>query len=167
MRSPDIYEKEGVVLLVQTDHLSGELMGTAIADLYEAGAFNVQVIPSVTKKNRPANCFIIDCAPTGLEAVENVILDELESTGWHRLTSGHRHVVTEIQEFQMEFDTPKGRAEFPVRVKTVPCRPGRWRPEHDSCTALRTFLSEKGMELSLNETRQFILSHLLYQERSL
>ena len=164
MREDNVYEKEGVVLLVQTDHLSGEVMGTAVSDLYNAGAFNVQVIPSVTKKNRPGHLFVIDCAPDGLRGVENVILDELESTGWHRLTSGHRHVATQIREYLLEFDTPKGPLSCSVRVKTVKSRPGRQRPEHDSCVQLRDLLKRHGMDLSFSEVRQIILERLNHQQ---
>ena len=155
-----IYEKEGVVLLVQTDHLSGEDIGTAIAALYSAGAFNVQVIPTVTKKNRPGHLFVVDCLAAGLPAVEDAILDELESTGWHMVKTGHRHVATEIREFTLEFDTPSGRAEFPVKVKAVKCRPRRWRPEHDSCAALREFMREAGVKISTSEARMLILEKL-------
>lgn len=34
----DIYSKEGLLILVQIDHLSGELLGNVIEDFYDAGA---------------------------------------------------------------------------------------------------------------------------------
>jgi len=151
MNAYDVYEKKGTVLMVQTDHVSGEVIGTALQDFYDAGAFNVQVIPTVTKKNRPGHLFIVDCAPEDGDAMERVILDELGATGWHRLQTAHRHVGTEIIERQVTFDTPDGPYRLPLKIKVVKNRPDRLRPEHDGCLALREALRGRGVWLSLSQ----------------
>ena len=45
-----LYSKEGMLLLVQVDHLNGELLGEVIDHFYEAGAKNVQIVSTITKK---------------------------------------------------------------------------------------------------------------------
>ena len=42
-------------------------MGSVIEYLYDAGACNVQVIPTITKKNRPGYLFLIDVKSGSLE----------------------------------------------------------------------------------------------------
>ena len=58
-----LYTKEGILLLVQTDHLDGETLGNLIGRFYDEGAKNVQVISSLTKKNRPGHLILIDVSP--------------------------------------------------------------------------------------------------------
>ena len=145
-----IYEKKGNILCVQVDHLSGEMIGTAIEDLYEAGAMNVQVIPTVTKKNRPGHLFFIDVPNGRNSAVESVILD-LGSSGWHLFETRHRHVATEIRNMEVAFETPEGPFVFNVQVKIMQDYGERIHPEHSSCLALRETLRKKGVRIPLKD----------------
>lgn len=156
-----IYEKEGLVLLVQTDHLTGETIGTAIDDLYRAGAHNVQVIASITKKNRPGQLFMIDTSQAHLAAIEEVILLELGATGWHLLRSAHRHTGTQIFTQQVVFDTPDGAVTMTAKLKSVKARADMLRPEHASCLEIRQTLRQRGVILSLDQVRQQILTQAL------
>ena len=74
----DIHSKDGLVFMVQADHLSGECVGQAIGHLYTAGAANVQVVPAITKKNRPSYLFFIDCRPDSADRVEAVSYTHLD-----------------------------------------------------------------------------------------
>ena len=140
-----IYEKPGNIILVQTDHVQGEIIGTIIGDLYEAGAFNVQVIPTITKKNRPGYLFFIDAVPGGDPQIESIIIHELGATGWHQISSNHRHVETEIWEREVRFDTSEGVLHFTVLIKVIKEKPKVMRPEHSSCLAIREALHKKGV----------------------
>lgn len=157
----NIYEKPGCVLLVQADHISGEIIGTVIDDLYKAGAYNVQVVPTVTKKNRPGYIFFIDIAPGDNLQVESIIIREIGATGWHRIETGHRHVGTEIRHCDVVFDTPEGPLSYTAAIKVVRERQQQIRPEHSSCLALRETLREKGVELSLNEINRSIIEQVM------
>ncbi len=154
-----IYEIKGNILFVQVDHLSGELIGTAIEDFYEAGARNVQVIPTVTKKNRPGHLFLIDAPQDRLAAVESLIL-ELGSSGWHLIETAHRHVATEIRDVEVTFETPEGPFDFAVRVKVVRGHGENMRPEHSSCLALREILGMKGVRIPLKDLYTQILRQI-------
>ena len=145
-----IYEKKGNIFFVQVDHLSGEMIGTAIEDLYEAGAMNVQVIPTVTKKNRPGYLFFIDVPKGRNSAIESVIM-ELGSSGWHLIETAHRHVATEIRDMEVTFETPEGPFNFAVQFKVMQDHRKRIHPEHSSCLALREILRKRGVHLSLND----------------
>ena len=111
----------------------------------------MQVIPSITKKNRPGYLFFIDVCPEHCGRVESVIVNELGATGWHHLESGHRHVATEIVEREVRIETPEGPFPYMVKVKRIKMQPHRMRPEHASCLALRGALRERGVEIPLGE----------------
>lgn len=153
----NIYEKPGCILFVQTDHISGEIIGSAIDDLYKAGAFNVQVLSSVTKKNRPGYLFFIDVAVDYNPKIEAIIINELGATGWHRMESDHRHVGTRVIQHTVVFETPNGAVSLPVNIKVLKDLPERMRPEHADCLRLREALSQNGLHLSLNEITQAII----------
>lgn len=156
----NIYEKKGIILLAQEDHLDGEIVGSAIEELYRAGAYNVQVIATVTKKNRPGHLFVVDCGEGECGEVEQVLLRELGVTGWHKLETGHRHVGTEIRVYPVTFETPHGPALFQVKVKAVKHQTGGLRPEHSSCVEIREELGRQNVYLPLREIRQKILQQL-------
>lgn len=157
-----IYEKPGRVLLIQADHISGEIIGTVMQDLYEAGAFNVQVIPTITKKNRPGYLFIVDAAAGDNCAIENVIVHELGASGWHVIETNHRHVGTDILERDVTFETSQGAFTFTAAVKVFKKQPQRMRPEHASCLAIREALKGKGVHMTLTEISQHIITQLLH-----
>ena len=159
----NVFEKEGIVLLAQVDHVSGEILGTAISDLYEAGAYNVQAIATVTKKNRPGHLFVIDCGPKECPDIEMVILRELGVTGWHRIPTGHRHVGTRIDTHFITFQTPSGPKEFPVKVKRVKRFDHCLRPEHNSLLAVRQALKEENVFLSLEKISTEIIQQIEHQ----
>jgi uncharacterized protein (DUF111 family) len=157
MDQNEVYEKSGCILFVQTDHISGEVIGTAIDDLYKAGACNVQVIPSITKKNRPGHLFYIDAGSKDRSAVENVIVNELGATGWHCLGTAHRHVATEVWERDVVFAVQEGDLRLKALIKVIRKNPRHLRPEHASCLTIREALREKGVKLSLTEISREII----------
>ena len=130
-------EQAGNLLFVQVDHLSGELLGDALEQLYAAGATNVQILSTVTKKGRPGNLIVIDALSDKLDAVERVVVTELGVTGWHRMTTQHVHVRTEIVTRRLTILTPTSTLQEEVRGKRLADDGKTVRPEYRSCVALR------------------------------
>lgn len=155
-----IYTKEGIVLIVQVDHVSGEILGTAIEDLYQAGAHNVQVISSITKKNRPGYLVFIDTHSNALASIENTIIEDLAATGWHVLRTDHRHIATEIIVRRVEFATPQGIYQCTAEIKMQKSNPDELRPEHSSCLSIRKALAERGLDLPLHRISQSIVEQV-------
>ena len=50
-------KNNGLLILAQADHLTGEKLGFATERIMIWGANNVYAFPGTTKKNRPAACF--------------------------------------------------------------------------------------------------------------
>lgn len=148
----NIYSKNGLLFLVQVDHLSGELLGSAIEYLYAAGARNVQILPSVTKKNRPGQSIIIDASDSRAVDIERVIVEELGSTGWHRFVTEHRHLPVELISKRIKVETSNGPLDFEISGKMIKNQPESVRPEHASCLAFQRALKERaGLEAPLGE----------------
>lgn len=82
-------EKKARLILAQIDHLSGEMLGLAIDRLMGYGAHNVQIIPTITKKNRPGNLLIVDAEPEHEETIAGFLVKELQVTGYHRIETSH------------------------------------------------------------------------------
>ncbi|WP_243259383.1 nickel insertion protein [Eubacterium sp. 1001713B170207_170306_E7] len=137
----EIHSKNGLVFMVQVDHLTGECVGQAIDRLYGAGAANVQVVSAITKKNRPSYVFFIDCCPASGDAVEAVIAGELTSGGWHKLSTEHRYQYNDKLKRPVVIEHGGERLSFSVEGKRF--ESGSLRPEHDSVMALREAVYEK------------------------
>jgi uncharacterized protein (DUF111 family) len=150
-------EQVGTLLLVQVDHLSGELLGDALEQLYAAGAANVQIVSTLTKKGRPSSLIVIDVLPDKLDAVEQAVVTELGATGWHRMTTQHVHLRTEIVVRRLSILTPAGTLEHEVRGKRVAMDGKTARPEYGSCIALRDRLrTEFSLWLPLYEVVRMV-----------
>lgn len=137
----DIHSKNGLVFMVQVDHLTGECVGQAIDRLYGAGASNVQVVSAITKKNRPSYLFFIDCRPDMAERVEQAIASELTSGGWHRIDTEHRYQYNEKLKRAVKLCSQGEVLPFTVEGKKF--ESGSLRPEHDNVMALREAVYEK------------------------
>jgi len=139
------------LLMAQVDDVPGELMGEFIARAEALGARNVQVVPSLTKKNRPAYLVYLD-VPAALEAAAGRLLGaELGCWGYRVIAAEHRH-----------FDISRGSLELTVhragithrgqmRIKTIADGAERLRvkAEHDDLSAFCAALRTAGTELPL------------------
>jgi uncharacterized protein (DUF111 family) len=162
----DIFTKRGLVFMVQVDHLSGENLGQVIGYLYDAGASNVQIIPTITKKNRPSHLFIIDCRKDYADGIEEIIIRELTSGGWHRIDTEHRHLRTDIIKCPVEVVSGESRFKFTVEGKHIGDDRSNIRPEHQNCTELKNEVFQKlGKHISLTEAHYKISEVLNYIDK--
>lgn len=143
--------------MVQVDHLSGENIGQVIGYLYNAGASNVQVIPTITKKNRPSHLIVIDCREKYADEIEEVIARELTTGGWHRINTEHRHLGTEIIKRTVEIKCDNKVFDFVVQGKLIKNEQSSIRPEHENCIALKDAVFQHvGVHISLTEAHNKI-----------
>ena len=73
------------MLETNLDDISGELIGHAIARLWEAGALDVYTTPIQMKKQRPGVMLSVLSRPQEAEKLENVVLRETTTLGVRRL----------------------------------------------------------------------------------
>ena len=138
-----IHTKDGLMFLVQVDHLTGELLGDIIDKFYKAGAKNVQVVSSITKKNRPSYMIFIDGRPETAAAIEYVIVKDCGSSGWHRIGTEHCYTNVSMISRNITVQIGSGSYEYEIQGKVIDDDINTVRPEHDSCAALQKFLTDK------------------------
>lgn len=159
----EIYSKEGILFVVQIDHLPGECIGQVVDVFYEAGAANVQVISTVTKKNRPAYIIWIDCREERADQVEQTIVKELHTGGWHKIRTEHRYLHNEICTKEITLCMGKKTCRATVLAKHF--LGGGIRPEHDSVAALKRLIQEEfSVETDYYTLYAFVMAAILNPE---
>ena len=152
-----LYSKEGLLFLIQVDHLNGELIGNIIESFYEAGAKNVQVVSAITKKNRPSYMIFVDGREKDAEAIERVIVEECGSSGWHRIGTCHRHTNVSILKKDITIHTANAIYEYQVEGKVIDDDTANARPEYENCASLKKFLQEKeGISIPLRKLTGYV-----------
>lgn len=146
----DIYSEGGLIFLVMVDHLNGELLGGVIDSFYAAGAKNVQIISSITKKNRPSYIILIDGNENSAEKIENVIINECGSYGWHRISTDHRHTSVSIITKEIEVVLESGSFCFAAKGKRIARDEKNIRPEYCSCLELKNELLKYNKNIPLS-----------------
>lgn len=147
----DIYTKTGLLFVIQVDHLSGEIIGDLIESFYSAGAKNVQVISTITKKNRPAYMIVVDGNEASADEIERVIVEECGSSGWHRISTKHRHTAVSIVEREIWVYVGEDRFVFTAKGKQIAEDLKNIRPEYESCVSLREKLQFYKKQISIRE----------------
>ncbi len=152
-------EKDARIILAQVDHVSGEVIGFAIEKLMQIGAHNIQLIPTITKKNRPGNIMIIDTDERHEAGIADFLSRELKVSGYHRIHT--RHVF-----FKVTFVEKHLRLNINGKGKTLKCRfkvigdpsdPISVDIEHDFVVEVQSVIENNSdAYISLNELRNII-----------
>lgn len=151
-----------LLLMAQVDDVPGEAMGEFIVRAEALGARNVQVVPSLTKKNRPAYLVYID-VPAELERAAGRLLGaELGCWGYRVLAAEHRHF--DITRGTLEVSVQRGEVRHlaTMRYKTIADGGERLRVkvEHDDLAACCSALRAAGIELPLAVLKASVESRL-------
>jgi uncharacterized protein (DUF111 family) len=144
-----------LLLLAQVDDAPGEVLGTAIDLLLEAGARNVQVAPTTTKKGRPGHLVLVDVPTDAEDEVALVLAVELGVWGYHVLESRHRRFDVACEPRRLTVGIDGERLTFELTCKLVR-RAGalvRVKAEHDDVVRIRRALAERGRMLPISVVR--------------
>lgn len=151
------------LLMAQVDDVPGELMGEFIVRAEALGARNVQVVPSLTKKNRPAYLVYLD-VPAALESAAGRLLGaELGCWGYRVIAAEHRHF--DIARHTLALTVHRGGVTrmAAMRIKTIADGGERLRvkAEHDDLAAVCAALRAEGVELPLAVLKTGVESRLV------
>jgi len=75
------YVEDVTVLETDVDDISGEMLGNFINTMENEKILDIQVLPSVTKKNRPSHVIKILCHPQNSFEIMHKIINELSTLG--------------------------------------------------------------------------------------
>ncbi|MFX1325445.1 MAG: nickel pincer cofactor biosynthesis protein LarC [Promethearchaeota archaeon] len=107
------YVEEVTVLETDVDDVSGELLGNFINDLKMSQVLDIQIIPSLTKKNRPSHIIKVLCYPQSTFEITEKIIQELGTLGVRYCTMKRVCVERTIEKREIEI---KGKI-FEVNFK--------------------------------------------------
>jgi uncharacterized protein (DUF111 family) len=158
---PDHASDDSVLILAQVDNASGENIAHVMDGIHDAGAHNVNLVPSLTKKGRPAYLLIIDAPAPALAQIENLLVTELGVMGWRRLFSQHISLLKEISQHNLVLEFKRKRVRLKVPLKTARAGNGRTieSVDHQFCLDVKRRLkTELGADIPLRELRDSILS---------
>jgi uncharacterized protein (DUF111 family) len=144
-----------ILLMVQVDDATGEILQDVMERVHRAGARNVQLLASLAKKGRPGHVLLIDAPAEREDDVALVLASELGVWGYRVLESVHRHfeihrlskpVVVRAGGETLTFDLGWKRIEREGRLLAV-------KIEHDHLAGLRDELERKGFRVPLRRLR--------------
>ncbi|HXY54299.1 MAG TPA: nickel insertion protein [Nitrospirota bacterium] len=162
-------KKKARLLFAQVDHVSGEVTGFAIGRIMELGARNVQLVSSITKKNRPGNIIIIDTDDAKEGVIARFLARELKVSGYHRIDTLHVFQQITFQQRDLEVAVKGKKRTIRCEVKIVGdlSRPLSFDVEHDALVTMQKFLKGQNRDLSLSELRTAIESKLRTSKKTI
>ncbi|MFQ5815277.1 MAG: nickel pincer cofactor biosynthesis protein LarC [Candidatus Hydrothermarchaeaceae archaeon] len=108
---------QGTVSVLETsvDDVSGEVLGYTLERLYEVGALDVQIIPTITKKNRPGYIIEVVCEVGAEETMADVLISETGTLGI-RISTAHKRfqLERELKNVDVSLLGYEGRAKVKI-----------------------------------------------------
>jgi len=144
-----------MLMLVQVDDRSGEVVGGALGELVDLGARNVQLLSSVTKKGRPGYVLLVDLEPDREAAVAGYLAAELGAWGYQILEASHRHFETALEDRTVTVACGTHRQTFVMQYKFF-YNDGellRVKAERRDVEAVQRFVSETDAACSTDTVR--------------
>lgn len=111
-------EKEGILIIAQVDHLSGEELGWAMELLNVKGIRNKNVISTITKKGRPGYIFMLDVDPEQEKVIAELLARNLSIYGYHCINTVHKHMCTKLEEVNITITHQNKSLETKIWVKS-------------------------------------------------
>lgn len=153
-----------LLLLVQVDDATGETLQHATQQMLAAGARNVQILASMTKKGRPGHVCLIDLPAEREEDIALLLGTELGVWGYRVLEARHRHFDIRIETREVAVGSNVPPLAIAVRCKFI--RQGERllavKAEHDDLVALQSALVAQGLgSIALRRLRAAIETQVL------
>lgn len=147
-----------LLLLVQVDDATGETLQHTTQRILAAGARNVQILASMTKKGRPGHVCLIDLPAEREDDIALLLGTELGVWGYRVLEARHRHFDIRLEARAVTVSSGGTATTHSVRCKFI--RKGERllavKAEHDDLVALQTALGGAGTVVALKRLRALI-----------
>jgi len=155
-------KKDGMLILAQVDHLTGEEIGFAIDQIMDWGANNVYAFPGITKKNRTGCVLLIDVNPDEEKEWTHRLAKDFSIYGYHRILSSHYCSPCRTQSCAVTIRKGAACFETEIRFKMPESSDGPCRIEHSDLVRLREQVHQKLKEnVSLTKLRMELESQAM------
>lgn len=136
-------EKNGMLILAQADHLTGEEIGFAMDQIMEWGAYNVYSFPGITKKNRTGCVLLIDIDPKVESKWSRLLAEQLSIFGYHQILTSHFCSRFSVQKRKLIIREKDACLETEIHVKTADDIGDSVRVEHADLARVREQVEQK------------------------
>jgi pyridinium-3,5-bisthiocarboxylic acid mononucleotide nickel chelatase len=106
------------ILETNLDNITGEILGHSFKNLMDAGALDVTVIPTITKKNRPGHLLRAITKPEDSATVSEAIIRETGTLGVRVLPYVHRNIA-ERKIIPIEIDIAGEMFKIGIKVGLI------------------------------------------------
>ncbi len=156
-------QKKSKLIFAQIDHIAGDVLGFAMERIMELGAKNVQLIPTITKKNRPGNIMIIDVDDQNEEVMAEFLAKELNVPGYHRIDTQHvfHNISFARKNLTISANGVIQKTSCEIKLMGDTLNPVSVSVEHDFLVEIQKLLLDKSNHyISINELRKIIESKM-------
>jgi len=159
------YLEKIVIIETDVDDISGEVIGHLMKRLESENVLDVQIIPTWTKKRRPANIIKVLCSPEYKFEIIKILLDELGTLGV-RFTTFDRVCVERIYEnIEIEIDGKNYPIKYKISyIKTLDKKQlVNIKPEYEDLNKISelTGLSMKKVQMFAQEKLRYLYQKLI------
>lgn len=144
-----------LLIMVQVDDATGETLSHVTGLVIAAGARNVQILGTTTKKGRPGHVCLIDLPSEREDDVARILAMELGAWGYRILESRHRHFDISLKARAMQATHGGQTLAAEVRCKYIR-NAGRLlavKVDHDDLVRLQAALAQQGTEVAVRVLR--------------
>lgn len=106
------------ILETNLDNATGEVLGHSFSNLLEAGALDVTIIPTISKKNRPGHLLRAITRPEDSAIVSEAIIRETGTLGVRVLPYVHRNIA-ERKFVPIEMDVAGETVQINIKVGLI------------------------------------------------
>jgi pyridinium-3,5-bisthiocarboxylic acid mononucleotide nickel chelatase len=131
------------ILETNLDNVTGEVLGHSFKSLMDAGALDVTMIPTITKKNRPGHLLRVIVKPGDCDAVSEAIIRETGTLGVRVLPYVHRNIA-ERKMVPVKVDLAGIKRRIRIKVGVMGEEIISVRPEYEDA---RKMAEESGVPL--------------------
>ncbi len=117
---PRLYQDHVIIIETNVDDVSGETLGYIIDKVMSAGAKDVSILPTTTKKNRPGHLISVIADPEQEEALTYLLISESGSLGVRVISSDRHRLAYEYKTIDIKI----GAQKVSIKVKIATDRTG-------------------------------------------
>jgi len=152
-----------LMLMTQVDDVPGELLGDFIKQCETVGARNIQIVPAITKKNRPSYLVYVDIPESLEDDVAILFGGELGTWGYRILHAEHKHFDIQRSTLVLKVAALDDEYEFELRAKTISKAQQftRVKAEYEDLSHICTVFREKGLKIPLSVLKAEVEGQIL------
>jgi uncharacterized protein (DUF111 family) len=148
-----------MLILVNVDDISGEILPHVINGLMARGAENVHAIQSVTKKGRLGYIFFIDAPEEEIDRLGSFLVAEVGTIGMRVLDSRHIRFDYRVRKIGLSVRSTGKPARALVRVKEIYNGQGQVvsvKAEYEDLQTALAQLEATGVHISLAALKRLV-----------